>query len=93
MLAYSFSGTFSILLTVIRAYSFIKSLEKVLPTHLLETYSFIIFPKIIQPTRLLEHTRLLNLKKKASLRVYRELSAYLKFIYSEKATKFCEIFP
>ena len=39
MLAYSFSGKVSTLLAVIRAYSFIKFWEKILPTHLLEAYS------------------------------------------------------
>jgi len=47
MLAYSFSGKVSTLLAVIWAYSFIKFWEKILPTRLLEAYSFI-FEKVFR---------------------------------------------
>ena len=47
MLAYSFSGKVSTLLAIIRAYSFIKFWEQILPTRLLEAYSFI-FAKVFR---------------------------------------------
>ena len=47
MLAYSFSGKVSTLLAVVRAYSIIKFWEKILPTRLLEAYSFINFEKVL----------------------------------------------